>query len=105
MRLGDGVISARTEWVATGNTPNRQPGSARGTVFRDRLDRVRGATRKIATRRRQQLTEADLIPPNGKNEKRTHRTPYGADRDSVRTAAFGFSWVVRNRRSRPFNAS
>jgi len=41
----------------------------------DRLDRVGGATWKITTRRGQELAEADLIPPNGENEQRSHVLP------------------------------
>src|SRR4051794_15529184 len=71
-QLGNGIIPARAEWVATSDPSNRQPRTAPRAMLADGLDRIRGATRKITTGRWQKLAEAHLIAPNGKNEKRSH---------------------------------
>src|SRR4029079_10196283 len=80
--LGNGIIPARPKWVAPGNATSRQPGSARRAVFADRFDRVRGATGKITTGRRQQLTETDLVAAYREDEERAHESDLRAWRFS-----------------------
>jgi hypothetical protein len=46
-------------------------------MLTDRLDRIRGATRKITTGRGQKLTEAHLVAAHRKNQQRPHYSPAG----------------------------
>jgi hypothetical protein len=71
-QLGNGIIPARAERVATSDPSYCQPRTAHRAMLADRFDRIRGATRKITTGRRQKLAEAHLITPNGENEERSH---------------------------------
>jgi hypothetical protein len=70
--LRDGIVPAGAERMASSNAPHGQPCSARRAMLADRLDRIGGATRKITTRGRQQLTHAHLVSANGKNEYGAH---------------------------------
>src|SRR2546423_12540619 len=87
-RLRDRIIPARAEWVTPRDAPNRQPSTARRAMLFDRLDRVRGATRKITTGRGQKLAQAYLIATDGENEEHAH----GGSRITSRSPAAGRSF-------------
>jgi hypothetical protein len=70
--LGNRVVAARPERMAARNTTQGKPTTASRTVAFERLDGVRGATRIITARGRQERRQGHLIPANEQDERGAH---------------------------------
>lgn len=80
--------------MATPDSANGEPTPACGAVLLQRLDGVRGATRKITTGCREQRSERDLVCPNNENQQRPHES----------SVAFLPTWPFRAGRKRQSRA-
>jgi hypothetical protein len=70
--LGNRVVAARSKRVAARDAANGKPASPRGSVTLERLDRVRGATRIITARGREQRRQRYLIGAYDEHEHLFH---------------------------------
>lgn len=61
--------------MAPSDTAHSKPATAKRSVPFECFDRIGGAARIITARRRQQLSERDLIASHQENEHRTHQEP------------------------------
>ena len=74
--LGDWIITAGPERVTPEYPPRGKPAPLDRPMFLERLDRVRRATRHVATTRWQHRRKSHLISANEQHEKGTHESIY-----------------------------
>lgn len=70
--LGNWIVAARPEWMATRNTTQGKPTTTYGAMSFDRFDGVRGTAWIITARGRQERRERDLVAADQENEDGSH---------------------------------